>query len=281
LKNLINFILKNAHWLLFFSLIFLSVSLLVHSNDFQRSKYLTVFQEVAGRVYSVSNGVESYMNLKTTNDDLVRRVAQLEQKIQVYQNKLEALSGLERSHEILFGPDPAIAYHYIPARVVHNQISGMENYITLNKGSVHGVKKDMSVLSSTGGIAGVIMNVTPHFSIAISVLNSSKFLPNCKIKSSGYFGPLVWDGKDSRYTYLRELPTHATYNKGDTIVTSGFSATFPEGVPVGVVDNFSVHKSGDYNSLKVKLFTDFATLNDVLIVENSLRDEQKTIEKGE
>jgi rod shape-determining protein MreC len=278
LKNLINFILKNVHWLLFFLLIFLSVFLLVRNNEFQRSKYLAVFQEIAGRVYSVSNGVESYMNLRTINDGLTKRVADLEDKVRFYQKQVETLTDLSGSHEIKFDMDTSAVYHFIPARIVHNQVSGIENYITINKGSLDGISADMGVLTYRG-IVGVVTNVSSHFARVIPLLNS-KFQTSGKIINTGYFGPLVWDGKDSRYTYLRELPRHATFNIGDTIVTSGYSTFFPEGIPVGTVEASYKQKNDDYNSLKVKLFTDFNTLSEVLVINNTLKEEQKNIEKG-
>jgi rod shape-determining protein MreC len=278
LKNLIHFILKNVHWLLFFLLLFLSVFLLIRNNEFQRSKYLTVFQEIAGNVYTVSYSVESYMNLKTTNSDLMQRVASLEQEVLIYQKKLEILTDLTDSHEMKFDTDTLLTYHFIGAQVIHNQTGGIENYITLNKGAKDGIEKDMGVVTSKG-VVGVVIKASPHFSIVIPILNA-KYKLNCRIKSSNYSGPLAWEGEDTRYAYLKELPKHATYNVGDTIVTSGYSTVFPEGIPVGTIENLYIQKTENYNSLKVKLFTDFATLSEVMIIRNTLKDEQIAIEKG-
>ncbi|GHT61317.1 cell shape-determining protein MreC [Bacteroidia bacterium] len=281
MRNLVNFILKNVHWLLFFILTFFSLYLFIHNNEFQRSKYLSVFQEIAGRVYLVSNSVESYMNLKTINSDLMERVAVLEKELRDSKQEVEVLS--ERVYPLDVHPFEEAypsAYTFLPAQVVNNQISRLSNnYITLNKGSLAGIKEDMGVLSPSG-IVGVVVSVSPHFSKVISILNP-KFQPNCKIKGTNFPGTLSWDGKDSRYSSLRELPQHAKFNIGDTVVTSGFSTVFPEGVPVGTVEDTFKKKGEDYNSLKVKLFTDFSTLSEVLIVVNALKDERLNIEKGE
>jgi rod shape-determining protein MreC len=217
------------------------------------------------------------MNLRTANTDLMQRVASLEQEVRIYQKKLDLQTDLLSAHELRFNTDSSAIYYFIEARVVHNQISGTENYITLNKGSADGIEKDMGVLTYKG-VVGVIMSVSPHFSIVIPVLNA-KYKLGCKIKGSDYFGPLVWDGEDSRYTYLGKLPRHATYNIGDTIVTSGYSAVFPGDIPVGTIENFYQQKD-DYNSVRVKLFTDFATLSEVMVVKNMLKNEQEKIEKG-
>ena len=278
MKNLFNFILKQVHWLLFFFLTAFSLFLLVHSSEFQRSKYLSVFQEIAGRVYSVSNSVQSYLYLKTTNDDLMQRIAVLEEQIQGYKKEMENLSDRMHSDTIRLGTGQAIP-RYIPARVVHNEIVGPKNYILLDKGSDDGVTEDMGVIS-VKGIVGVVTIVTPHLSRVNPVINS-EYNPSCMIKNTKFFGPLFWDGKDPRYSYLSQLPSHTLYSVGDTVVTSGYSVTFPEGILVGVIEEPLKRKNEEYNSLKVRLFTDFSTLNEVFIIRNPLREEQMIIEKGD
>jgi rod shape-determining protein MreC len=221
------------------------------------------------------------MNLKMINSDLVQRVAVLEQELKDAKLQVEFLSEqvspVDMHHFEMIYPN---AYSYLRSRVVNNQTVRMgNNYITLNKGTLSGVKEDMGVLSPTGGIVGVVVRVSPYFSKVISVLNP-KYQPSCKIKGTNFSGALSWDGEDSRYTSLIELPQHALFNIGDTVVTSGFSTVFPEGVPVGTVETTFKKKGENYNSLKIKLFTNFSALSEVLIVVNALKDEQLNIEKG-
>jgi len=251
--------------------------LLVRNSEFQRSKYLSVFQEIAGGVYSVSNSVQSYVNLKETNAGLMQRIITLEEEIQVYKNELENLSSQNQLDSINIGTDQPV-YHYIHARVVQNRISEVNNYVTLNKGSNDGITEDMAVVS-VKGIVGVVSNVTKNFSRVMPLINP-EYHPTCIIKSTKFFGSLFWDGKDPRYISLRDLPSHASYAVGDTIVTSGYSAIFPEGVLVGVIEESFKRKNEEYNSLKIRLFTDFSTLNEVFIIRNPLREEQIQIEKG-
>ena len=278
MKNLFSFLLKQLHWLLFFFLAAVSLYLLVHSVEFQRSKYLAVFQEAAGKVYYVSNSVQSYLNLNATNADLMQRIAVLEKEVQEYKKMQENLSDRMYPDTIRLGVEQ-YAYRYTPARVIHNEIFGPKNYILLDKGSEEGIKKDMGVVS-VKGIVGVVMNVSPHFSRVLPILNSEYNL-SCMIKNTRFFGPLFWDGKDPRYIALSRLPSHTSYSIGDTIVTSGYSIVFPEGIPVGVVEEPLKRKNEEYNSLKVRLFTDFSTLNEVFIIRNPLQEEQINIEKGD
>jgi rod shape-determining protein MreC len=278
LKNLFIFFQRNSHWALFIILSVLSIVLLVKNNDFQRSKYLAVFREIAGSVFSVSNGIESYMNLKTTNYELLTRIAKLEEETLQYRAQLEILNDSLRSKNIHFSTNSRFQYRVTAARVVNNSVNKEENFITINKGEQDGIKEDMGVVT-TNGIVGVVMSVSQRFAVVIPVLNS-KYKPICKIKDSEYFGSLVWDGLSSQYSTLTGLPGHAKYNVGDTIVTNSFSAIFPEGVPVGTVESAISGSSGSFMSLKVRLFNNFSALKEVMIIENYFKDEQLNLQKG-
>jgi rod shape-determining protein MreC len=275
-RNLIQFILKNSYGLLFFLLVFLSTMLIVNNNRFQRSKYLAVAQEVAGVLHDWSSNIEAYMSLKNKNADLLNRIAELENTVYMYEHQLElqtdtAITGRIETDSI------SLIYTFTPARVVYNRVSGQENYITLNKGANDGIEADMGVISSTG-IAGIIIAVSPHFSLAIPVLNS-QFHLSCKVKNNDYFGSLVWDGKDPRYAYLQELPRHVNFEINDTVITSSYSAIFPEGLPVGKVIDSRKQKNDDYTSLKIALFTNFNTLTEVLIIRNVRKEEQQNLQR--
>ncbi|MDR2087538.1 MAG: rod shape-determining protein MreC [Dysgonamonadaceae bacterium] len=268
MRNLIQFLLKNTHWLFFFLFVFLSITLIVNNNRFQRSKYLAIAQEVNGNLYTLSSNIEAYMDLKNKNADLLNRIAELENTVYGYERQLE-LQKDTSAHSLI--------YTFTPAKVVYNRVSGQENYITLNKGSNDSVEVDMGVISSTG-IVGIIIAVSPHFSLVIPVLNA-QFHLSCKVKNNDYFGSLVWDGKDPQYAYLQELPRHVNFEINDTVITSSYSAIFPEGLPVGKVIDSRKQKNDDYTSLKIALFTNFSTLTEVLIIRNIYKDEQLNLQR--
>ena len=119
---------------------------------------------------------------------------------------------------------------------------------------------------------------SPHYSLVISLLNSKSNL-SCKISGSGYFGYLHWEGTDAQYAYLRDLPRHAEFSVGDTVVTSGYSAVFPEGVMVGTVDEMTDSHDGLSYRVKVKLATDFGKVTQVCIISRAGQEEQKSLEE--
>jgi rod shape-determining protein MreC len=172
--------------------------------------------------------------------------------------------------------DSALVYHFFPARVVNSSVSKTENYITLNKGSLAQVAPDMGVMTAKG-VVGIVMMTSPHYSVVISILNP-KFQLSGKIKGSNYAGPLVWDGKDPRFTYLTKIPHHAAFHDGDTIVTSGYSSVFPAGLPIGIIAGVKKENDDSYRSVRVKLFTDMANLGEAMIVFNGFQREQLDLE---
>ena len=128
------------------------------------------------------------------------------------------------------------------------------------------------------GIVGIVNAVSDNFAVVISLLNP-KLRLSCKVKGSSYFGSLVWDGKDARYAVLEEMPRLVKFAKGDSIITSGYSAVFPEGIMVGVISDFSKQRNDNFYALRVQLSTDFNRLNDVRIIESKGQREKNALER--
>ena len=69
------------------------------------------------------------------------------------------------------------------------------------------------------------------------------------------------------------MPRHTVYKAGDTIVTSGYSTSFPEGIPVGVILNQVRSSDDSFFTFKVKLTTDFRTLSAVRVIRDIYKQE--------
>ncbi len=167
-------------------------------------------------------------------------------------------------------------FDFIVANVINNSTHRPYNYLTINKGAADGVRPEQGVIDHSG-VVGTVSVAGEHYSRVISLLNPN-FRLSCKIKDSEHFGSLVWDGLDPTTALLEELPRHTVFKTGDTIVTSGYSAVFPAGLPVGViVDDADNHKE-NFFTLKIKLFADFSRLSNVQVVINNRRDEIMQVE---
>ena len=275
MRNLINFLLKYNYWFLFVILEVASFVLLFRFNNYQQSAYFTSANTVVGAVYEVSGGISSYFHLKSVNEDLLDRNMLLEEQI----NNLEKALKERQLDSIAVNSIrkmPQKDYQLFKARVIKNSLNLADNYITLDKGSSSGIHSEMGVVDGHG-IVGLVYETSPSYSVVISVLNSKSNI-SCKIVGSDYFGYLKWEHGDSRYAYLKDLPRHAEFNLGDTVVTSGFSTVFPEGIMVGTVDDMSDSHDGLSYLLKIKLATDFGKLSDVRVIARNGQQEQKELE---
>ncbi|WP_071144846.1 rod shape-determining protein MreC [Bacteroides ihuae] len=275
MRNLLNFLIKYNYWFLFVLLEAASFVLLFRFNHYQQSVYFTSANVVAGKVYEVSGGISSYFNLKSANQDLLDRNISLEREVTSLRNALKAnqVDSLEigRIGSILNDSDKIFKAH-----VINNSLNQIDNYITLDKGSSDGIRPDMGVVGG-GGVVGIVYLTSTKYSVVISILNSKSSI-SCKIKGSEYFGNLKWEHGDSRYAYLRDLPRHAEFNLGDTIITSGYSDVFPEGIMVGTVDDMSDSNDGLSYLLKVRLATNFGRIGDVRVISALGREEQRGLE---
>ena len=168
-------------------------------------------------------------------------------------------------------------YTYIAARVVNNSVTKRNNYITLNRGSLHGIEPEMGVISENG-VVGIVMTVSPHYCTVLSVLNSNCKL-SAKIQKNGAFGSLVWDGADPTQAKLLDVNKHVPVAVNDLVITSNFSPIFPEGLPIGKIKTHSLDAGDNFHNMKVELFTNFSTVSTVYIIKNLLKAEQQTLEE--
>ena len=276
MRNLLNFLLKYNHWFLFILLEVISFVLLFRFNHYQHSVYFSSANAVAGKVYEVSGGITSYFHLKSVNEDLLDRIMELEQQ----NHNLEDALGRHLSDSTELNSIrnlPNTDYQVFKARVINNSLNLVDNYITLNRGSKDGIRPEMGVVDGNG-VVGIVYDTSSHYSRVISVLNSKSSI-SCKIVGSEYFGYLKWEYGDSRYAYLKDLPRHAEFNLGDTVVTSGYSTVFPEGIMIGTVDDMADSNDGLSYLLKVKLATDFGKVSEVRVIARTGEHEQKELEQ--
>lgn len=276
MRNLLNFLLKYNYCFLFILLELISFVLLFRFNHYQGSVFFTSSNKLAGSVYEAANQVTGYFHLKSINDDLVQKNVELELQMEYLRKALADMIGDSMSVEQL-KKDALSGYDMYKARVINNSLTHIDNYITIDKGEKDGIRSEMGVVNGNG-IVGIVYLTSDNYSIVIPVLNSKSNI-SCKIKKSDYFGFLKWEGGSSKYAIVKDMPRHSLFSLGDTVVTSGHSAVFPGGIPVGTIEEITDSQDGLSYQLKVKLFTDFARLNDVRVIVRKGQEEQIKLEQ--
>lgn len=271
MRNLIEFLAKHHHWFVFILLEAISFTLLFRYNSYQNSVWFSSANVVTGKVYEWSSQLEKFFSLATVNQHLTQRNLALEQKVVELSEKLTAVTK-DSSYIKADVTQQLSQFKQIPAKVVSNSLKDANNLMTIDKGSADGVRKDMGVVSGTG-VVGIVYLVSSHYAVVIPLLNAKSNV-SCKIENRDYFGFLNWQGGSTDQAFLDDIPRHARFKLHENIVTSGYSSVFPPGILVGKILHVYNSPDGVSYRLCVQLATDFATLRDVSVIDNTLMKER-------
>jgi rod shape-determining protein MreC len=270
MRSLLRFIFQYHVLILFILFEVFSLALLFTTNIYHEARFYQAGQRLRYRWSYRAENLKDYLSLQKENKKLAEE-----------NNRLYNL--LKSSYKIpyvdsTFRGDTAGSrqFSYISARVINNSVNKKNNFITLDKGRLHGIEPEMAVISDEG-IVGMVKTVSENFCVVLSLLNS-RFGVSAKIKSSGFYGPLSWKGTAADKAIMEDIPHHATFLKGDTILTSGYGGTFPENCNIGVISDYKL-KGGNYYEITVKLSVDFHRLYQVQIIRNEFEDEIHMIEQ--
>ncbi|MFN4124012.1 MAG: rod shape-determining protein MreC [Flavobacteriales bacterium] len=269
MKNFILLIRKYNFFILFLMLQVVSIYLLVQNNSYQRTSFVNTSNFYVGKIYEYYAMFTDYLKLSYNNRILAEENARLLNQMSFAKYDLDSTQ--TKIIDSLYKQQ----YVFVEARIINNSTNKINNYITLNKGGIHGIDRDMAVISSDG-VVGIVKDVSDHFSSVISILNSQIKISS-KIKKNNYFGSLVWDGKSSQYCNLMDIPIHAPVEVGDTIITSEHSNIFPQGIMVGTVSETST-AGQSFKLIRVKLSVNFDNITNVYVVRDLMKEERKKLE---
>ncbi len=270
MRSLLNFLLRYKTLILFLVLEAVALIMISSSHNYHQTVLYGAARNVSGFMGKGLARGTYYFRLRQVNEELVAENMSL-------RRRLEGLtSAPQDSFTAVRDTISGINYTYLNARVINNSVNKQKNFITLDRGSKHGVTNGMGVASSDG-VVGVVVGVSRNYSVVMSLLNS-EFRLSSSIARNDYFGSLAWDGTNYRYARLSEIPHHVSIAEGDTIVTSGYSAIFPPGLMVGALTG-DQKRGGDFVSLKVLLSADFKKLTNVYLIGNLTREERNNLEE--
>ncbi len=261
--------------LLFLFLESVCMVLIVRYNDSQSRIFASSASAISGTILQVHGQITGFIGLRKQIMAMQQRIAELENQNPnaFYLDETRTDTSNIRTDSARLIP----MYTFTPAEIINNNISGKNNMITINRGTKHGVKPPMGVISENG-LIGIVRHSTPHFSSVMSVLNSNSRL-SASVKGKGYFGSLIWKGRDPRYLYLIDVPKHDIVHIGDTIETSGFSRIFPRGIPIGTIVKFWTEPGESNQQIKIRLMTDFSTVRQVYVVKNLFEEELEALQQ--
>lgn len=276
MQQILNFLIKHNHWFLFILLEGISFVLLFSFNRYQNAAMFTSANELAGNIYSFMSDVDGYFGLSDENEALVEQNRVLINEIEQLKQELASFKDSTALATNSFAAPLKGDFRFNTARAVNNSLNKVNNFITIDKGKNDGINSEMGVFNDKG-VIGIIYKTSDNFSLVMPLLNSKSML-SCRVKGSNSFCTLRWNGEELQYSYLIDLPRYAIFQQGDTVVTSGFSSIFPADIPVGEIERLEDSDDGMFYRARVRLFVDFASIDNLFVVGNDNKLEQDTLE---
>lgn len=270
MQQIFNFLIRNKNSILFLILFAVSVFLTIQNHTFHKSRFISSANFVTGGVYSWANNIQTYLHLDEYNERLLEENNKLRN---IISNIKDSISIEKQLDSTSFEGD----YLFRTARVINNNFSKQDNFLTLNRGKESGLEQEFGVITSQG-IVGIVDRVNDSYSRVISILNSRSKI-NAQLKNTNHFGSLVWNGKDPNMVQLIDVPRQAPLQKGDTIITGGRSLIFPKGLPIGNIEDFTLDQTQSYYTINIKLFNDMTNIGYVYIIENVNKDEIEKLQE--
>lgn len=270
MRNLLYFFIRNNAFFVFILLEIISFYMIVNNNEKQNQVFVSSANSFSGAFFERFDKVTRYWNLGEVNEELARDNKRLLEQLPSAQFD-ESIDTIQ-VQDTLYQQK----YEYIPALVINNSVNRYNNYLTLNRGNSHGIESNAGVISGSG-IVGIVQKTSAHYTSVMSVLHRSTKI-SAKLKQNDYFGSLVWKGENAQEMNLEAIPKHAEVRTGDTIITSGYSTMFPEGIMIGVVESTDLVNGSNFYDIKVKLSCDMNNISHVFVVNNLMREEQETLE---
>jgi len=279
-RNIFLFIRHYFNFIFFLFLQVFSISLIVHYSSYHNAVASEYMNQVTGKVNTQYNKIQYYFQLTKTNDSLVKENELLYNKL-----KADFLLPDNTNKKVLDtvkvdSLEQYRVYNYLRAKVVYNSVSLPDNFIELARGSKGGMKKDRGVIDLNNNVVGIITDVSDGYSVVMSLLHKDSKI-SAKLKKGGDAGKITWDGADPNILTLTEIRKSAKVAIGDSVVTSGYTSTFPYGLMIGTVIEIDPDKSMNTLLIKLRSATNFYNLEYVFAIDNLQKDAMdKLLEKA-
>jgi len=291
-RNKIPFRLRFSEFLLIGLILFSSVLLAFHSGKFVlnfKQIGFSILSTLDKGVHTVVNGVENTFNavgeLRKLKKDYNELVIKLEHYEEMQRSNADITKENERLKEQL-GFSVSLEERNIPAQIISRDLDNAFSYLTIDKGSVNGIKKNMPVIAfqnGNHGLVGKVIQVGTFTSQIMPIYNTNNIV-SARIQNTRDLGLVNGLGSQDQSLMLQYIRKRVLdeLSYGEIVVTSGENDNYMRDIPIGSISKITVV---DYNSsLNIELtpIIDFARLETVIVVNpKELNDRKELAEVGD
>ena len=215
-------------------------------------------------VSSLGDYLDGIDELKEENEKLT-----LENKKLTEQNskvkKLEAEN--ESLHKFLEIKKEHTDFKYASGNIIARSLSGYSGTFTIDKGSAHGIKAGLPIISEEGALVGITHSVDVSSTVCKSIIS---YDINVGVYSENSGETSIMSGSfdvfKNKKCIIKELASDSKISVGDTILTSGYGETYPRGLKIGTVEKLVPEAGSHSMSAVVKLEDSSITCDRIMVI---------------
>ncbi len=209
------------------------------------------YRELLKRVSEYESMEKNYLELKRENIDLRKQLS------------LSSDARLEKISAQIIGNDPGIFY----------------NTILIDKGTKHGIEKDMAVVAFYEGFQGLVGRIIEagYSSSKIIPLYDKKFSVAARLQNLRYEGIVSGTGDSRSLTVMNYVNKNARdkISYGDMVITSGMSSIYPRGIYIGRVRSVGAREYETSLELEIEPVVDFTRLEYLFVLKKGIAYEEE------
>ncbi|MBQ4422545.1 MAG: rod shape-determining protein MreC [Schwartzia sp.] len=169
-----------------------------------------------------------------------------------------------RLRELLGYKQAATQFDLVMAHVIGREPATWTRMIVIDRGTQHGVQKNMAVVTARG-LVGTVTDVGP-ISSKVQLILDPRAAAGALVQRSRVAGVVKGTPDDAMHPRLINVPRGQDMAEGDIIVTSGFGGIYPKGIMIGTVSAVKNDSGGLLHYAVIEPATDFQRLEDVAVI---------------
>lgn len=285
-KNKVPFRFKFSEFLLIIFVLLSSLLLAFNSGGFVvnlKKVGFSIISSVEKGVHFVVDGITNTVNSVGELRKLKKEYNELVLKLENYEQMQRSNADITKENERLkeqLGFSISMDEKNIPAQIISRNLDNAYSYLTIDKGSVNGIKKNMPVVAFQNGNQGLVGKVIQvgTFTSQIMPIYNIKNIVSVRIQNTRDLGLVSGLGTQNQPLLLQHIRKRVMeeLSYGDVVVTSGENDNYMRDIPVGTITKITAL---DYNSsLNIELtpIIDFARLENVIVVNQKELNDRKT-----
>jgi len=221
-------------------------------------------------ISSIGNGIDGFGRYFQSLEGVHERNEALESELNELKQRLEEAEILEAENERLRAylgmKEKYPSFTMEEGMIVSHSATNYMTSFTLNKGTMHGIKVNMPVVS-VDGIVGCVTEVGLNWCMVSTVIENTSSV-GAYIPRSGAVGIVMGDAsmKQEGICRMQYIEGDADIQVGDRVLSNGNGSVYPAELPIGEVISLEVDEYSRARIANVRPYADLSELRYLMII---------------